>query len=139
MTKKTERSEHFVRIVRKRKLPPVAKLSLGAAAGVVVLVVLLWRLWHGNENTPVYERRPSEVEVDWRCGAGHRFSAALQLEPRRCWEVTCTERAYPVARYRCPRHGVYEVAFRFRLDEGGRVIPGSVTSLYKPLREYQPK
>ena len=40
---------------------------------------------------------------------------------------------------RLDRLGQEVTLFRFRLDEGGRVIPGSVNSLYKPLREYQPK
>ena len=29
--------------------------------------------------------------------------------------------------------------FRFRLDEDGRIVPGSVSSLFKPLRDYRPK
>ena len=29
--------------------------------------------------------------------------------------------------------------FRFRLDEDGRIVPGSVSSLFKPLRDYRAK
>jgi hypothetical protein len=36
------------------------------------------------------------------------------------------------------REGQELTVFRFRLDSAGALVPGSVTSLHKPLRDWQP-
>ena len=36
------------------------------------------------------------------------------------------------------REGQELTVFRFRLDAAGALVPGSVTSLHKPLRDWQP-
>jgi hypothetical protein len=43
-----------------------------------------------------------------------------------------------VSRVELGREGQELTVFRFRLDAGGELVSGSVTSLQKPLREWQP-
>lgn len=111
------RPRRTVRIVKPRTLPRTATVSLAVALGAAVCLLALWHFWQREEVVPPHQRILTEWETDWKCDDGHMFHAAGQVEPRACW--TCGKPAYPVASYKCPGHGAYEVTARFTLDDNG--------------------
>ena len=113
-----------VRIIKKRNVPRPAVVSLAIAAGAAILVLAVWRIWQTGEETPVYKRSMRDYEMGWRCEGGHFFHSTGQTNSRRCW--MCGRHAYPVALYKCPAHGSYEVAFQFSVDKEGVVKPSKV-------------
>lgn len=124
----SSRSSHSqrrkVRIIKQRNVSRTAIVSLAIAAGVAVAVILSWRVWKTGEEIPVHIRNLREYEMDWRCDGGHFFHSTGRKDSRPCW--MCGQPAFPVAHYKCPTHGSYEVAFRFYEDDEGVVKPSQV-------------
>ncbi len=110
-----------VRIITRRGPSRAATISLVVAVAVAALLFFVWRFWHKEDNVSVYVRTIRDVELDWRCDAGHLFRSLGQVEPRPCW--MCGETAYPVTRYHCSAHGSFEVAVRFAEDAEGVAKP----------------
>ncbi|MGB2986677.1 MAG: hypothetical protein WBE26_12435 [Phycisphaerae bacterium] len=101
-----------------------ANVSLVAAAAAAVVLLAVWRLWRTEEVVQPYRQTLANVELEWKCAAGHSFRAAGHTfdtdgltKPRLCW--TCDRAAYPVARYTCLDHGSYELAVRFAVGDDG--------------------
>jgi hypothetical protein len=93
-------------------------VSLGFAAGAVLLVLGLWLFWEHEDVVRPPQRTLGEWDTDWKCDNGHTFHAEGQVEPRPCW--TCGKPAYPVAYFRCNEHGTFEASARFELDDEGK-------------------
>lgn len=107
-----------VRIVERRTLSRNATLSLMLALAAATVAFAAWRWWRPEPAVAVYRRSISDVELSWRCEAGHTFSARGQTSDRPC--AMCARPAYAVTAYECKTHGPIEVAVRFEADESGR-------------------
>jgi len=118
------RPRRTVRIVKKRIPTQAAALSLAAVALTAVFTFGAWRWWDSDTVSPPPAPQPTlfEVELDWRCAAGHTFSATGQVGTRICPQ--CGQRAYPFAKYSCEKHGAYEVQAEFVRDAAGKTRVG---------------
>jgi len=85
--------------------------SLAAAA-----LLGVWWVWAPEEPQTGYQRSLDEVELRWKCAAGHRFTAPGQAEPCNC--PKCGAKAEIVDVYRCPEHGEFDVFVRLGPVEG---------------------
>jgi hypothetical protein len=106
-----------VRIVKRRVLPRAALLSLGLAAAAAGVAFAAWRWWRPAPTGPVYRRSIEDVELTWKCEAGHPFTFPGRLTELPC--TRCGQPAFPVTAYDCPEHGSFEVAVRFAIDASG--------------------
>jgi len=122
-----------VRIVKKRTIPRAAYVSLAAAAAAAALLFTLWRALKSEDPPAPHIRLLDDVELEWRCADGHRFTAYGETTPVAC--PTCGEDAYPVASFQCPVHGNFDVAFQFKQDAGGRAAP---TAMKAPGGAWEP-
>ena len=95
-------------------------MSLGLAAASAALAFAAWRWWQPQPAGPVYRRILSDVELAWKCRAGHSFNETGQLTERTC--PKCDQPAFPVTTYECKQHGPFEVAVRFTVDSAGNSI-----------------
>jgi len=118
------RRRRTVRIVKKRRIPRAAYVSLAAAAASAALLLVLWQAFQTEEIPPPRLRSVKDVQVQWRCDSGHTLHALGDVTPQPCWQ--CGKDSHPTAKYRCPVHGTYDVAFQFRQHPDGRVIPVEV-------------
>jgi len=112
-----------VRIVKPRSGSRAGAISLAAVIGAAVLFLIVRYSLRSEETVQPFVRTFSDLEVDWKCEAGHTFRAAGQVEPRRCW--TCNAAAFPVRRAACPVHGETEIWVRFSVDADGTPRPSS--------------
>ncbi len=110
-----------VRIVRSPRASRTAIASLGLATVAAILLLIVWRSWRTDVVVGTPGGNPPEVEMRWKCDAGHVFFAAGQASSRECW--TCGRPAYAVFDYHCKTHGVFEVAVLFSNDASGRRVP----------------
>lgn len=108
---------HTVRIVRRRIPSRAALLSLLTAMAAAAVAFAAWRWWQPAPTVAVYQRTLSDVEMSWRCEAGHSFTASGQVADRPC--AMCDQPAYPVIGYECKQHGPVEVAVRFTSGPDG--------------------
>ena len=123
-----------VRIIKPRTTPWAA-ISLLAAAVAAMSSLAVWRLWQTEEPQP-YRRKLTDVELEWKCDAGHSFRAAGQVDPRECWKCDPPAlAAYPIDNYVCPRGHSYEVAVRFAQGDDGAP---KVTQLRLAGRDWTP-
>lgn len=118
------RRRRTVRIVKKWRIPRAAYVSLAAAAAAAALLLVLWRAFQTEKIPPPHLRSVRDVHVQWRCDKGHTLLSLGDVTPKPCSE--CGENSYPVAKYRCPVHGTYDISFQFREQPDGRVIPVEV-------------
>ena len=129
------RRRRTVRIVKKWRIPRAAYVSLAAAAAAAALLLVFWRAFQSEEIPPPPLRSVRDVQVQWRCEAGHALYTYGDVTPRPCHE--CGKNSYPVAEYRCPVHGTYPVAFQFR-EQGERgVIPVEVRAPDGPWEPFE--
>jgi len=124
-----------VRIVKKWRIPSAAYVSLAAAAAAAALLLVLWRAFQTEAVPPPLLRSVRDVQVQWRCEAGHTFYSLGDVTPRPC--VKCGKDSYPVAKYRCPVHGTFDVAFEFEEQPDGRVIPVRVRAPDGPWEPFE--
>lgn len=108
----------MVRIVKPRTVSRAALVSLLA---ITIAALFLPAMWHVSrrereDESPVF-RTLTDVELKWKCEAGHTFRAAGQVGPRLCW--TCDRDAYPVTQRVCPVHGSFQVVVQFADGEDG--------------------
>ncbi len=108
---------HTVRIVRRRTLSPTAALSIVTAMSAAAVAFAAWCWWQPAPTVPVYQRTINDVELSWKCEAGHSFTATGQVADRPC--AMCDQPAYIVTQYECPQHSTIEVAVRFISDADG--------------------
>lgn len=87
----------------------IGTLAITATAGALVLI--LWRLWRADQHEAAPVRRLADVELDWKCEAGHAFKAPGRAGAKSC--PTCQKPAFAVVRYGCELHGAVEVFARF--------------------------
>lgn len=106
-----------VRIVKRRRLSRTATISLVMAMSTAAVAFAAWRWWRPAPTVPVYRRTINDIELTWRCEAGHPFTAPGQVDDRPCAE--CDRPAYVVTSYVCERHGAVEVAVRFKSGDDG--------------------
>ncbi len=114
---------HTVRIVKPRIPSRTAALSLAAVAVTAVFSFAAWRWWRSDAIVVIESVPPAlfEVELDWRCPAGHSFAAPGQIGSRQC--PRCGAAAFPYATYSCQKHGEFEVQVEFaRGADGGTRI-----------------
>ncbi len=112
-----------VRIIKPRTTSRVAILSLLTAAVAAMGLPAIWRYWRSEELVRPAQRTFSDVELEWRCSAGHTFQAAGQLGGRTCWKRNCERQAFPSTQYACSVHGSFLVQVRFENDERGTPKP----------------
>ncbi len=129
------RHRRTVRIVKKRQIPRAAYVSLAAAAAAAALLLVVWQAFQTAEIPPPHLRSVRDVQVQWRCDAGHTLASLGDVTPRACWK--CGKDSYPVAKYRCPVHGTYDIAFQFRERPDGRVIPVEVRAPDGPWEPFE--
>ena len=98
-------------------------ISLAVAVGAVLLFLGIRHSLRSEEPVPPHVRTFFDVELEWKCEAGHSFRAAGQVEPRRCW--TCNRPAYPARGAVCPVHGETDVWVKFTLGTDGTPRPAS--------------
>lgn len=106
-----------VRIVKHRTLPRAATVSLAITAATAVVMFVIWRTWRSENTVTVVQRTLADVELTWKCDAGHTFTAEGQVGSREC--RVCREPAYPITTYECKVHGPIEVAARFSQEPSG--------------------
>lgn len=114
------RPRHTVRIVKRRIPSRTAGLSLAAVAFTAVFSFVAWRWWRSDSITQLAPPPTSftDVEMDWRCSAGHTFAATGQTGTRGCPQ--CGGAASPYAIYACEKHKAFEVQAEFAGDKEGR-------------------
>jgi hypothetical protein len=112
---------------------------VGAAAALLLLLV--WYLLRTEEVLETPQRTLNNVELKWKCAAGHVFYATGHsldsgglTAPKTC--VSCGQPAYPFAPYTCPVHGPFEVAVQFAVDKDGAL---DVSQVRLPGRDWLPK
>jgi len=102
-------------------------ISLAAAVGAAVLFLIVRQALRSEETVQPFVRTFSDIEVGWRCEAGHTFPGTLQVAPRNCW--TCNAEAYPVRKAVCPVHGEAEVWVKFSVGADGTPRPSAYRSV----------
>lgn len=109
-----------VRIVKRRIPSRAAALSLAAVAATAVFSFAAWRWWRSDAIMPLPLPPPTlfDVDLDWRCSAGHTFNALGRTGSRQCPQ--CGGIAFAFAAYHCERHGTYEVQAEFAREADGR-------------------
>jgi hypothetical protein len=129
---------HTVRIVQRRTPSRAAMLSLLMAMATAAVAFAVWRWWRPAPTVPVYQRTINDVELNWKCDAGHSFIAPGQVADRPC--AMCDKPAYALASYECKQHGLFEVAVRFAAGPDGasrmsqfRVHQGAWSSAGDPV------
>lgn len=110
--------------MKKRQIPRAAWISLGATLGAAALVVWAFRVWNNVEPVQPHFTQISDTLVTWRCDNGHLFESLGHADPRPCWQ--CGATAYPVITFICEIHGEVEVAYQFRRDQKGVLVPDKV-------------
>ena len=108
---------HTVRIVRRRTPSRAAMFSLVMALSASAAAFAAWRWWRPAPAAPVYHRTINDVDLNWKCEAGHYFTASGQVADRPC--AMCDQPAYVVTLFECPQHGAIEVAVRFTSGADG--------------------
>jgi hypothetical protein len=128
-----------VRIVKPRRISNVGLISILLAVAAAILLLLTRQAFRSPEPLPPTHRTIFDVELEWKCDAGHTFKAAGQITPRKCW--TCRQPAYPIGHYACPTHGTFEVAGQYEADDSGaprlsfyRVYGGTWTPVGEGLK-----
>ncbi len=91
--------------------------SLVMAMSASAVAFAAWRWWSPAPTVPVYQRTINDVDLNWKCEAGHSFAAPGQVTDRLC--ASCDRPAFVVKQYECPQHGATEVAVRFTSDAEG--------------------
>lgn len=107
-----------VRIVKPRTYSKTAIISLSVLA---LAALCLPGIWHVSRREKpeegIVRRELGDVELTWRCAAGHTFRAAGQVESRLCW--TCDRMSFPQTRYTCQTHGSFKAVVKFAHAEDG--------------------
>lgn len=96
-------------------------VNIGLALTAAAMLPVLWILTREVEPEPYHGRTLTTVTLTWLCDVGHTFQAAGQIGPRKCW--SCNRPAYPMARYVCPVHGVFEAQVLLTEGEHGVTQP----------------
>lgn len=143
------RRRRTVRIVQPRTGSRAGIILLAIVGSAAVLFFIIRYAVRSEEPVQPLVRTLSDLELDWKCEAGHGFRAAGQVEPRRCW--TCTAPAFAVRKFTCPVHGETDAWVKFSLESDGVPRPlayraiggewsdaGSPPSCPKCKREMQP-
>ncbi|MCH8146533.1 MAG: hypothetical protein IH987_00845 [Planctomycetes bacterium] len=113
-----------VRIVEPRSTTRTAVVSFLITAAAAMFALVIWlSLRPAVVEGPVRRVLP-EVDLDWRCDAGHAWRARGQIEPRVCMTKDCDRDMWPAARWSCENHHKFHVATRLELDASG--FPGPV-------------
>jgi len=129
------RHRRTVRIVKNRQIPRAAYVSLAAAAAAAALLLVVWQAFRTEEVPPLHLRHVGDVQVQWQCSMGHTLYALGDVTPHPCWQ--CGKDSYPVAKYRCPVHGTFLVAFQFRKEPDGRIVPTEVRTPGGPWEPFE--
>lgn len=114
-TPDTPTRKRTVRIVRPRKTSKAGTISIVLSASAAVLVLVARQAFQQDEAEPPFQRTLADVEMEWRCEAGHLFRASGQVGARKCW--TCGRPAFAFTRFSCPQHGEFEVAVEFEATD----------------------
>lgn len=101
-----------VRIVEPRTIPRAAKLSIVMTAAAAAVAFAAWRWWQPPVTIAAAQRSVLDIDLPWRCDAGHSFVAKGQTADRLC--SSCSEPAYPVTTYECKQHGPFEVFVKLK-------------------------
>lgn len=112
-----------VRIVKPRSGSRAGAITLAAIVGAGILLLLVRNALRSEETVQPFVRKFSDVDLEWKCEAGHTFPAAGQIEPRKCW--TCNATAFPIRKASCPVHGETDVWVKFAADAEGTPRPSA--------------
>lgn len=112
-----------VRIVESGSGTRTAVVSFLITAAAAMFALVIWlSLRPAVEEGPI-QRVLTEVDLDWRCDAGHAWRMTGQIEPRVCPNKDCGRDMWPAARWSCENHHKFDVAVRLELDAGGLPRP----------------
>ena len=112
-----------VRIVEPRSATRTAVISFLITAVAAMFALVIWlSLRSPVEEGPV-QRVLTEVDVDWRCDAGHAWREKGQIEPRDCQTKDCECVMWPAAPWSCENHHRFHGAVRLELDAMGLPRP----------------
>jgi len=92
-------------------------LSLVLALSASAVAFTAWRWWRPTPTVSAKIRSIKDVDLNWRCDAGHSFIAKGEAGDRQCG--SCSQPAYAVTLFQCPQHGATEVAARFAAGADG--------------------
>lgn len=110
-----------VRIVERRSISRAAQLSFVLTVAAAAVAFAAWRWWQPPPRVAAVSRAVTNVDLPWRCDAGHSFVAPGQEGDRLC--ASCAMPAYPIATYECKQHGTFEVAVQFKRIAEGVFVP----------------
>ena len=108
---------HTVRIIKRRRPPRAAILSLLVSASTAAVLFAGWRMWRDDQPVVIPSREVSDVVLTWKCKHGHSISARGRAGTRPCH--SCDSPMYPVTVYECDAHGQVEVMVQFIEDASG--------------------
>lgn len=120
---RARRRRRTVRIVESRSGTRTAVVSFLITAAAAMFALVIWlSLRPAVEEGPV-RRVLTDVDLDWRCDAGHAWGMKGQIEPRVCQTKGCGRDMWPAARWACENHHKFDVAVRLELDGEGLPRP----------------
>src|SRR3990172_1031377 len=86
-----------VRILQPNAVRRAAIVSLLVVGAAALALFLVWRTWRTDETFVPRQRTLADVELTWRCAAGHTFPAAGQVGSRTCFY--CGQEAFHITNY----------------------------------------
>lgn len=112
-----------VRIVESRSATRTAVVSFLITAAAAMFVLVIWLSLRPAVAEGPVQRKLREVDMDWRCDAGHAWRAKGQIGPRVCQTKDCGRDMWPAAPWSCENHHKVDVAVRLELDALERPRP----------------
>ncbi len=112
-----------VRIVEPRSATRSAVVSFLIMAAAAMFALVIWLSLHPTVEEGPVQRKLADVDLDWRCDAGHAWRLTGQIEPRVCPAKDCGRDMWPAARWSCENHHKIDVAVRLELDAMGLPRP----------------
>lgn len=112
-----------VRIIEPRSATRTAVVSFLIMAAAAMFALVVWLSLHPTVEEGPVQRKLVDVDLDWRCDAGHAWRLTGQIEPRICPTKDCGRDMWPAARWSCENHHKFDVAVRLQLDAIGLPRP----------------
>ncbi|MBI1825903.1 MAG: hypothetical protein HY287_16225 [Planctomycetes bacterium] len=88
-----------------------------ATSAVSVALILVWLAFRSEPEPPPVSRTLADVELTWRCEAGHVVKAAIPNGLPRC--PNCGRPMAAILSFECPKHGQLEAEAQYELDASG--------------------
>lgn len=108
-----------VRIIKRRRLPRAAVVSLLITGATACVLFAAWRMWRDDTPIDIRQRTVRDVALTWKCEQGHSISARGRAGARPCY--ACDLPMYPVTVFKCEIHGPVDVMVQFSSDDAGEL------------------